>query len=423
VSVTHFLSYSADTFVSVRHIGVVPVSRADRPQLGWKRPPEWDRFLEAVESEYGATEPYAGFVIERAWREYREDHPAEEYVDRLLGAVGRRGRDTREKTPSTRPTAGDTDDRVWTAVNAEVKADMAAYATETGSANHEVLRAVVCWYLDGGLLGLLTDKLEVAAPEAETQLAELDPGDDGGRTAVEKKRDWLSKWVKENRPGGFNADDFGTALEEQPWGGNDSEHMRGKHLQPVLDRLEFTDHPTTDDVYIPEEKAEEIVNAQDIDADAPAFERKPYGDLSDDEQVHGLRVELARRADNKGGQFAGKADLKADTVRGEVFDGTPGARKVKDIMDRAARAEGFETDAKGGTKRLRCDLEAVADRDVLANAGLTADTDPGEAGDTDATPGVDTDETGGNDPETDAKAKMDRLMAATPATGDRGDGE
>lgn len=142
-------------------------------------------------------------------------------------------------------------------------------------------------------------------------------------------------------------------------------------------------------------------------------------DLTDDERAHGLRVELAGRAGGHGGKRA----LWADTVRGKVFDGTPGARKVKDIMDRATRAEGFKTDAKGGTKRLRCDLEAVADPDVLADAGLTADIDSGEAGETDATSGVDTDETGGENPETDAKAEMGRLLVATPATGDGGDGE
>ena len=90
------------------------------------------------------------------------------------------------------------------------------------------------------------------------------------------------------------------------------------------------------------------------------------------------------------------------------------------LMDRVARTGGFETDAKGGTKRLRCDLKAMADRGVLADAGLTADTDPGGAGETDATPGVEARVTGEKDAETDAKAEMYRLMIATPATGDGG---
>lgn len=67
-------------------------------------------------------------------------------------------------------------------------------------------------------------------------------------------------------------------------------------------------------------------------------------------------------------------------------------------MDRAARVEGFETDAKGGMKRPRCDLGAVADPDVLANAGLTTDTDPGEDSQAHTIPEVDGDETDGNSP-------------------------
>jgi len=414
VSVTHVLSYSTDTFVSVRHVGVVPVSRVDRPQLGWKRPPEWDRFLEAVESEYGATEPYAGFVLERSWQEYREDHSAEEYVDRLLEAVARRGRDTREKTPTTRPARHDSDGRVWIAVSAEVKSDMAAYATEIGEPNHDVLRAVVCWYLDGGLLGLLTDKLEAAVPDAETQLAELDPSDGRGLTAEEKKRRWLAD---ELTPGAFPREVFGEKLEAMPWRGGGTEHMRETHLQPVLNRIGYTEHPNNPDLFVPEEQAEEIAGEHGIDQDAPAFARKPYNDFTDDERAHGLRVELARRAARRDGKRA----LRVDTVRGEVFDGTPGTRKVKDLMDRAARAEGFETDAKGGAKRLRCDLEAVEDRDVWADSGLTADTAPGKAGELDGTPGVEADETSANDTETDATAEMDRIVAATPVTDDGGE--
>jgi len=407
----------ADTYESVRLIGVVGVSRVDRPQLQWKRPPEWDRFLEAVEAEYGATEPYAGFVLERAWREYREDHPAEEYVDRLLGAVGRRGQDTREKTPSTRPATGDSDGRVWVRLSAEVRQDMKEYAAETGSAYHEVLRAVVCWYLDGGLLGLLTDKLEVAVPDAEKLADELDGSDDRGLTAEEKKRRWLAD---ELTPGAFPREVFGEKLEAMPWRGGDTEHMRETHLQPVLNRIGYTEHPSNPDLFVPEEQAREYAEEQGIDPDVPAFERKPYDDLTDDERIHKLRVELACRAARRDGKRA----LRSDRVRGKVFDGTPGKRKVKDLMDRAADgAPGFEMDAKGGTKRLRCDLEAVADSDVLADAGLTADTDLGGADETDATPGVEAGETGRNDAETDAKEKMDRLMAATPATGDGEDGD
>ena len=396
------------------------MSRVDRPQLGWKEPPEWNLFLERIEAEYGATEPYAGVVLEQRWREYRQYHRTEEYANRLLDAVARRCPDTREKTPSTRPAMGNPGGRVWIVMSAKVKAEIDAYATEIGKANHHVLRALVCWDLAGGLLGLLTGKLEVAVPEAETQLAGLDPSDDRGLTAEEKKRRWLANHLT---PGAFTREEFGEKLEAMPWRGGDTEHMHEMHLQPVLTRIGYSEHPNNTDLFVPEDQAREYAEEQDIDLNAPAFERKPYDDLTDAERVHKLCVKLARRAEQKTGQFAGKADLKPDAVRDKVFGRTPSKRKVKDLMDRAARAEGFETDTKGGTKRLRCEIEAVEDLDVLADAGLTAYTPPRKAGETDTTPRLDAEKTGVNGHEMDAKEEMDRIMSAKVVASDGEDAE
>lgn len=54
-------------------------------------------------------------------------------------------------------------------------------------------------------------------------------------------------------------------------------------------------------------------------------------------------------------------------------------------------------------------LEAVADRDVLADAGLTDDTPARDAGSTDANPGVEPEDTGTTDLESDVDARMDAL--------------
>ncbi|WP_299237214.1 hypothetical protein [Natronomonas sp.] len=280
---------------------------------------------------------------------------------------------------------------------------MAASATEKGSAKHELLRAVVCWHLSGGLLGRVTDKLEVAVPEAETQLAGLDPSDDRGLTTVEKKRRWLAD---ELTPGPFPRDVFGRKLEAMSWRGGDTKHMRKTHLQPVLNRIGYTEHPNNRDLFIPKEQAREYAEEQGIDLDAPAFEWKPYYELTDDERTHGLRVELVRRAARCGGKHA----LSADKARSQVFDGTPGTRKVKGLMDWAADGHpAFETDAKGGRKRLRCDLGVGVDPDMLADAGLTTDTDPREVSETDE-----------NELKTGIKEDMDRIIASTPPVGDRG---
>ena len=194
---------------------------ADRPQLGWKQPPEWDRFLEAVEDEWGATEPYAGFTLDTAWREYRDDHPLEEYADRLLGATGRRDEPTREKSQLTRDATSAVDGRVWTRVLRETKDEMAAFATESNVPNHEVLRAVVNWYLSGGLLGRLTEKFERAVPEAEDALADLDPEAEEGLTKSERVEIAIAQRLGKQ----FSEADLARAIEEET-SGSDYYHER-----------------------------------------------------------------------------------------------------------------------------------------------------------------------------------------------------
>jgi len=374
------------------------VRSADRVPLNWKRPPEWDRFLRVVEEEHDATALYAGFEIEQAWKEYRDEHPAEDYANRLARAVGTHGRLTREKTPPTRE-SDNGGRRVSVRVRETVKEDMAAYAKETGVPNYEILRAVVCWYLDGGLLGRLTERLERAVPKAEDQLAALDPGDDREFTAEERKPRWLaSRLTPDAGRGAFTADDFGEALEAMPYRGGDTPHMREKWLPEVLDRLDYTRHPNNPDLFVPEEQAREFAD-NPADLDAPAVDRLPYGDLSDEERVEGLRIEAVRKA---GGRTNGLSALSVETVRDDVFDGGPSKRKAKALMDEAARTDGFSTDARGGQKRLKVDLSEV-DRGLLSDAGLDMDG---------------SDATGERD-ETDEKGvdeQMDALMNATAVT-------
>jgi hypothetical protein len=365
------------------------MSRPDRPQLGWKRPPEWDRFEGAVEGEYGATSPYRGFVLERAWREYRDDHPAEEYVDRLLRAVGSRGRPTREKNLSRSASVED-DRQVWVSVSQEIKGEMERFATEAGVPNHEVLRAVVCWYLDGGLLGRLTEKLERAVPEAEEQLADLDGSADASLGTKERRTVELVRGLGE---GAFTRDDFREELREVR-GTSDSPYCRDEYLPRVLDRLDFTPHPNNPDLFVPEEQAREYADDEDI-LDGPAIDRLPYADLTDEEQVYGLRVEAVRKAE---GRTNGRYALRVEEVRGEVFDGGPSKRRAKALMDRATQASGFSTDARGGGKRLKVDVSEV-DHGLLPDAGLDRDDGADSEG-----------------PDGGVAEQMDALTDATPVT-------
>ncbi|MFC5971494.1 hypothetical protein ACFPYI_09145 [Halomarina salina] len=360
--------------------------------LNWSAPPEWDRYLAAIEREYGASGTYAGVLLEQAWREYRDRHAAEDLADELLAALGRRAAAAREKNvPETRESVSGGGRRATVRIAPTVKDAMSAYAAETGAAKHEILRAVVCWYLGGGRIGHVTEKLETAVSDASERLTATPDSETPTVSATEKKRAWLaSHLVTDDSSGGFTREQFGDALAAMPFDGGNTEHMRTAHLDAVLDRLRYTAHPNNADLFVPCEQAERFADDLGVDLDAPAIDRTPFSDLNTDERVHGLRVALARRAHEHGG----KAALRTAAIRADVFDGTPAASTVRDLMERAARADGYTTDTRDGSKRLRCDFAAVSD---TVRRSLT-DDDTGET--SDATRQV--------------TGEFDRLLSATP---------
>lgn len=72
--------------------------------------------------------------------------------------------------------------------------------------------------------------------------------------------------------------------------------------QLVLDRMEYAASPVSYAVVMPEEAACELAAKHDPPGpDAPAIDWKDYLDLSREEKVDGLRIELARRALSRNG--------------------------------------------------------------------------------------------------------------------------
>ena len=245
--------------------------------LRWKKPPRWEEFVDAVAAEHrGCTSPYVGIAIEQAWDEYHEEHAVEELTEDLRRAVGLPHNGREERSPSSR-TVCNPDGEVNVRVLTEIKEEMRAYAKELKVPAHEVLRAVVNWYLEGGLLGRVTDHLERTVPEVEDQAAELFPsaGENTGLTEKDKKR----RWIAEHLPDEFTLKEFGDVLETMPYRGGDTEHMRDEHLDPVLERLDYVVHPNHSDrpdnktIYIPERRAREIRSDESKEAHEEAESR------------------------------------------------------------------------------------------------------------------------------------------------------
>jgi hypothetical protein len=367
------------------------MTSSNRSSLGWKKPPEWDRFENAVEDEWGMTVPYCGFVLEQAWREYRDRHRLEDHADDLLRAAGRPRQEKREKNFS-REAAGDTDERVWFRIHEDVKDDMARKAAEMGAAKHEVLRAVVNWYLEGGLIGRVTQKFDRVVDDAVDSLEGRDG--DGRPGPVERRTRTLCRILTGDTEA-FTRDDFGTALDSSDVKGvNDGKHARGKYLSKVLDRLNYRPHPNNPDLFLPNERVESYADSNGVDLDGPRIDLWAPEDLDDDELIRGLRIELAREA----AAGNGRVEYTTAEIQGDVFDGRLSTQKVASIMESAATAAGFKAKHDDG-KRISVYLPNVDDPDVWEHV------DPDDADD------------GSGD---DVDAEMSRLMAATPTAEDGG---
>jgi hypothetical protein len=439
---------------------VVGVSSSSRVKLGWEVPDaQWSGFTEKVEEEWGEARLYAGIQIEESWREYRDIHPLEDHANRLLEAAGLSRETGEEKNlPGVPPLANTESSRQFVRVQEDVKQEMEQYAAAHGLSKHEVLRGVIAWYLDGGREERLLEKFDRVVPEAERVFAEAT--DDGPDTADGlSKSERVTRQIARSLGDSFSEADLVNAIDAETTG---TDYYHDEYAPRVVDykgvkRWERENGP---DVFLTPEawtakQTTEIVSelGGDYETNPPAFTREEFARAADraglevspenretvneykDRVLERLEFEWSDETEkfepltdrgeddvDAGGEdeavtAADQMDaLSATRVRSEVFDGHSSKRTAKELMGRAARVDGFETDGKGGEKRLRCDLETVTDDGLLADADLTAGTAGGGPDESDANPGVDAVDTDGTDPETVANEEIDTLMAATPVT-------
>lgn len=385
------------------------------PKVGWRVPTdEWERFLAQVRDRHGETEGRVGHEVRRAMREWidaDEFAAVEREVDRLVWAAGRTPAALAEKKHGSDHPASEDTTLVQTRAPRDLKEEFAASAREQGERPGVYLARALRERRAGGRARRVLAKLDRVSDDAEALLAEVDPEGDGDMSIRERRTVAICRRLGEQ----FPEDELEAAIGAVA---GDSQPTLREYRERVLDRLEYVEHPHNAELYVPEDTAREIAEGTDAPGpDAPAAERKPYAKLAREEKVHGVRVAAVRRA----ARNDGRAQLDAAAVRTEVFDGEPSEGHARDLMRVAGQADGFEFGKRYGKDRLRVDLRDVTDDDLLEAARDAVAG--GEAGETDATPGVEAGETGEDGPETDAKSEMDRLMAATRATGDGGDGE
>jgi len=180
-----------------------------------------------------------------------------------------------------------------------------------------------------------------------------------------------------------------------------------KFLPDVLGRTETVPHPSNSQAFIPRSSVGAPEN--------PNPANLPYYAMTDADKRVGIQVAAIRKAWSNGGRARLTVVEGAGALAGV---GSPRHKTVRSAMRAAEeRGEGFWYDSRENALTVNTDaLDTTTKAWAIAaeeRARANGDTDPGEAGETDATPGVDSGKTGGDDAETDAKAEMDRIAAAT----------
>jgi hypothetical protein len=345
---------------------------ASRPKVNWRVPSEeWDRFIEYIHRKYGRVEGHVGREVDltmREWVDVDGYSEVEELVDRLVRAAGRTPESISEKKLLSSPIVDGDDSEtvnVQCRVDPGIKDDFRAFVKEhsddrLGIALARALRE----RREGGRPKRLEEKLDRVVDDAEELLSEI--AGDGEKMSLRKKRTIKICRRFSDSPQ-VTTDDLHDAIEDIA-----GETVIEDYEQRVLDRMGYAQHPSGSPLYMPVDEARELAEKLDLPGpDAPAIDKKDYAELSNDERVNGLRIELIRRADPRGGRL----NLTTKTIREDVFGYGPSDSHTRELMREAAQAEGFDLGKSvSGLDVLKVNVDLV-NRDLCEDAGIIdADT-------------------------------------------------
>lgn len=332
---------------------------ASRPKVNWRVPSEeWDRFVDYVHDKYGRIEGLVGREVDLAMREWIDDDDyqgIEERIDRLVRAAGRRPEDLAEKkcSISTISDEGETTN-VQCRVDPEMKEDFAAFTKEHSDDRLGIaLARALRQRRHGGRSQRLEEKLDRVIDDAEELLGEISDDDESETMNLRKKRR-----IKICRR---FADSYEITVDELHEAIADvaGESVIDDYEQPVLDRMGYARSPTGGPIFMPIDDARERAEELGVPGpDAPAIDRKHYRDLSREEKVEGVRLELARKAYSRHGGVS----ATVSHVHDDVFDGKGSDSHMRSLMDEAAEADGYsvERSSRSGKEYLTVNLDEVS---------------------------------------------------------------
>lgn len=337
---------------------------ASGEKVNWRIPSgEWQKFLDYVHDKCGDTSGYTTREVASAMEEWidQDDYAGvEEKIDRLVRAAGRTP-DGLSKIKSSRDSlSGDGDTtKVQTRVHPDLKAEFRAVAKESDDRVGIQLAKALRAHREGGRARRLEEKVDRIVDDAEELLSDF-AGEESMTLSEKRKIKICQRFTDRNE---VLRSEIEEAISEIS-----GPSVIDRYMQPVLDNLGLVPHPyKPEELFIPKEERAEMQMA-----DKPAVERKDYDDLTRDEKVRGIQIELARDASSR---RTGKAEMIAQTIKDDVFNSRSSEGHTYDIMREAAHEDGFYTREKRGVERICADISKV-DSDLLEEAGVN---EPGQS--------------------------------------------
>lgn len=384
---------------------------SNREKINWKVPAgEWDSFLEYVREKYDAIDGHTGREVEMAMKEWvdrDEYHGIEERINRLVRAAGRTPEDLAQKksTVDGLDVSGEST-TAGSRVHSQLKTEFRALVNEHTDLRYGVALAhALHERRHGGRSGRLKDKLDRVIDDAEGLLSEVnDESDPNAGLSLREKRTMAI------------CQSFSDRIAIQRWEiyekiaavAGDSDPTLKEYTDRVLGHLNYARHPghrgpsEDKDAFLPVADARSTAESMGVaPPDAPAIDRKHYSDLSREEKIEGIQIELARQSQTNDGRY----QFSASRIFREIFDDIPSPSHVNDLMHAASDPNGYTMARYNGNKVLRVTLNEVrlpAVKDAL-------DTDESES------EGNQEDESDSqNELRAEASEELDTLMNSKP---------
>lgn len=230
-----------------------------RVELDWLVPAVvWNKFAEQTLEEYDGIEYYVARNAELAIEEsigWDHGEAAEDLADRLSRAAGRRPCDGSKNKIAAKALNGAETVRVRVKVHPDLKEAYASYMRKHSEHRVGIAFAyTLLEWLDGRRVERIARKLERVVDDAEGLLAEASDSPDSLST-VEKRTIAIAKRIDETNPAAALRSDIHDAIGAVT--GSDSEYMRERYTERVIDRLRYEPHPNNSELFVPGEAAKE----------------------------------------------------------------------------------------------------------------------------------------------------------------------